>query len=200
MIAGDARGLVVGERLALTLVGHRPYVRALDILALCETRFPDFRRCELTFRRPLQPNLEVEASRSAHTAATVTLLLDAASPLTVFLANRGVEPHRRVPEPAVCWHWLVRRAPNDQSYLSAGGAADYRKLEAVFARFQSTTGQRYAVRTLRLTRARRAPVEVLRVRRRLEGGSPITRFRLTRNGSPWCEIEAVPAGDVPFSD
>src|SRR5262249_42007130 len=140
-----------GETLCLPLVGGRSYVRALDLVALCEARVADFSELRLRFRRPLPPLSRIERARSLQSSAEGRLRGDGEEHAKLLPTPLGSTAERAA-EPPPSRHWSLKRRGANQLHLIDGRAGEYAKLAVVFRDFQDASGERYAVRNLVLRR------------------------------------------------
>jgi hypothetical protein len=190
--APATRLLVEGEQLAVPRIGHRRYVRGLDVVALIERRCPYFARLGLKFLRPIANHAAISFRRGHATAVAVSLAPRHGAPVDFFVTNLENALPPVESEPALASHVALPGCAGYHRYLVLGRYGHSEILAVVFNRYQAATGRRFLLRTLHLERRPAAAVELVSLKKPgTEHG--LTTCSITRQGRPWCRIEMIEA-------
>lgn len=135
------------ERLALSLVGGRKYVRALELVSQIRKRFPNA-NLDFRFKRPLACDVLVTKSRHADWSTRVTVET-AGQREDFFVINVNSEQVYRAEEGQNPPHIVVYFAEFEQRYV-AFGSDEIKLMGLLFENYQKKTKVRSVVVSMRL--------------------------------------------------
>jgi hypothetical protein len=137
------------ERLTLSLVGGRKYVRALELVSQLRERFPDT-ALEFRFKRPMTCNVLVTKSpQDAEWSTRVLVEMDGQKE-ELFVVNLESEEIHQTEEGRKLPHVVMYFAEYEQRYLALG-SDEIKLLDLIFETYQRRTKVRPIVVSMKLT-------------------------------------------------
>jgi hypothetical protein len=172
------------DRLALSLVGDRGYVRALELVSQMRHRFPDA-ILEFRFRRPMTCDVAITKVAESDWSSQVTIEIGAKRE-KYFVVNLDSKNKYRTPNSQLIPHFVLLFRKSKQRYLTFG-SDECGLLDLILETYQRRTNIRWVVVSIKMVRLpvrslQFVTVDVEMLRRHWLKG------RITVNSHHWAEI------------
>jgi hypothetical protein len=172
------------ELLALSVVGDRNYVRALELVPKMRERFPDA-KLEFRLRRPLACAVHVKRKFDADWCSRVTVQT-AGKREELFIVNADSDRIHRVPDRPMLPHMVLLFREYHQRYLVLGSGEE-KILDVVFETYRKKMNRRPVILSMSLAFAPAGILHFLTLRI-VPYRSQWLRAEMFHNGKLWVEF------------
>jgi hypothetical protein len=143
----DPNSGVEPERLSLTLVGNRGYVRALELVSQLRNRFPNA-NLAFRFRQPMTCDVVLTKTARSDWSSQITIEIDAKKE-RYFIVNVDSEKEYRTPEAQLIPHLVLFFGTTKQRYLTLA-SDEGGLLGLILETYQKRTNTRWAIVSIKL--------------------------------------------------